>query len=192
MNLNEVIDEIGILETNIHLKKYEKNNELMENISQNIPISFYSLSESEIFEISRKIINLQKQNIMFLSNEISVLEKLLNYKKYFYNLIVVLSGNLSKNQKDNIINNSPNSKIIKYINELEYPLIIKPRNSILIAFGYKNSGKCIITQNSYRTLEIYKDFLGDKVFINCSKEEIKTRPKNWISINYEKYFTREI
>ena len=40
---------------------------------------------------------------MFLSNEIAVLEGMLKYKDYFDNIIVVLSGNLSKKQKEIII-----------------------------------------------------------------------------------------
>ena len=192
MNLIDAIEEIVILETNIQLKKYEENEDLMYDISKSIPVSLYSLSETRIDEITRKILNLQKRNIMFLSNEISLLESFLNYKNYFDNIIVVLSGNLDEKQKENIINNSPNSKIIKYINELEYPSIVKPKNSIIISFGYKKSGKCLLTRNSYRAIEIYKDFLGDKVFVNCSEQEVNMRPKNWITINSEKYFTKEI
>ena len=127
---------------------------------------------------------------MFLSNEIAILEGMLKYKEYFDNIIVVLSSNLSKEQKEIIIKNSPNQDIIKYINELEYPTLIKPKNSVIVSFGYKNGSKCLLTKNSYRAMEIYKDFLGEKIFVSCFKENVYERPKNWISINGEKYFTK--
>lgn len=190
MNLIDTIDEIGIFETNIQLNKYIDNVELMYDISKYIPVSSDSSTLRSVNEVVIKILNLRKKNIMFLSNEIAILEGMLKYKEYFDNIIVVLSSNLSKEQKEIIIKNSPNQDIIKYINELEYPTLIKPKNSVIVSFGYKNGNKCLLNKKSYRTLEIYKEFLGEKVFISCLNESISERPKNWISINGEKYFTK--
>lgn len=190
MNLMDTIDEIGIFETNLQLEKYINNKDLIYDISEYIPISLSSSSKNAIDEVITTILNLRKRNIMFLSNEISILEKLLKYKDYFDNLIVVLSGNLSMEQKENIIKNSPNKEIIKYINELEYPSLLKPKDSAIISFGYRNGSKCLLTKNSYRAMEIYKDFLGEKIFVSYFKENVYERPKNWISINGEKYFTK--
>lgn len=190
MNLIDTINEIGIFETNLQLEKYVNNKSLMHDISKYIPISLNALSKQQVDDAIVKILNLQKRNIMLLSNEISILENLLNYKKCFDNIIVVLSGNLNKEQKENIIKNSPNKNFIKYISELEYPSLIKPKNSVIITFGYRNGNKCLLTKNSYRTMEIYNDFLGEKIFISCSQENINERPKNWVSINSEKYFTK--
>ena len=190
MNLIDTINEIGIFETNLQLEKYVNNKSLMHDISKYIPISLNALSKQQVDDSIVKILNLQKRNIMLLSNEISILENLLNYKKCFDNIIVVLSGNLNKEQKENIIKNSPNKNFIKYISELEYPSLIKPKNSVIITFGYRNGNKCLLTKNSYRTMEIYNDFLGEKIFISCSQENINERPKNWVSINSEKYFTK--
>ena len=190
MNLIDTIDEIGIFETNIQLKKYIDNAELMYDISKYVPISSNSFTLHSVNDVTIKILNLQKRNIMFLSNEIAVLEGILKYKDYFDNIIVVLSGNLSKEQKEIIIKNSPDHNFIKYINELEFPSLIKPKNSVIVSFGYKNGNKCLLNKKSYRTLEIYKEFLGEKVFVSCSNESISERPKNWISINGEKYFTK--
>ena len=190
MNLIDTINEIGIFETNLQPEKYVNNKSLMHDISKYIPISLNALSKQQVDDAIVKILNLQKRNIMLLSNEISILENLLNYKKCFDNIIVVLSGNLNKEQKENIIKNSPNKNFIKYISELEYPSLIKPKNSVIITFGYRNGNKCLLTKNSYRTMEIYNDFLGEKIFISCSQENINERPKNWVSINSEKYFTK--
>lgn len=190
MNLIDTINEIGIFETNLQLEKYVNNKSLMHDISKYIPISLNALSKQQVDDAIVKILNLQKRNIMLLSNEISILENLLNYKKCFDNIIVVLSGNLNKEQKENIIKNSPDKNFIKYISELEYPSLIKPKNSVIITFGYRNGNKCLLTKNSYRTMEIYNDFLGEKIFISCSQENINERPKNWVSINSEKYFTK--
>ena len=190
MNLIDAINEIGIFETNLQLEKYVNNKSLMHDISKYIPISLNALSKQQVDDAIVKILNLQKRNIMLLSNEISILENLLNYKKCFDNIIVVLSGNLNKEQKENIIKNSPDKNFIKYISELEYPSLIKPKNSVIITFGYRNGNKCLLTKNSYRNMEIYNDFFGEKIFISCSQENINERPKNWVSINSEKYFTK--
>lgn len=192
MNLIDTIDEIGIFETNIQLNKYVENVELMYDISKYIPVSSGLSTLRSISDVVIKILNLQKRNIMFLSNEIAILEDMLKYKDCFDNIIVVLSGNLSREQKEIIIKNSPDKDIIKYINELEYPSLIKPKNSVIISFGYKNGNKCLLNKKSYRTLEIYKEFLGEKVFVSCLNESISERPKNWVSINGEKYFTKVI
>lgn len=191
MNLMDTIDEIGIFETNTQLVKYATNSELMNDIAQYIPIVSNLSMIKNVDYVIKRILNLQKRNIMFLSNEILILEKLLNYNSCFDNIIVVLSNNLKKSQKENIIKNSP-SKFISYINELDYPTIIKPKDSVIISFGYKDNKKCLLTKNNYRTLEVYKDFLGEMVFVNCSENDVKERVKNWVSINEDKYFTREI
>lgn len=191
MNLMDTIDEIGIFETNTQLVKYATNSELMNDIAQYIPIVSNLSMIKNVDCVIKRILNLQKRNIMFLSNEILILEKLLNYNSCFDNIIVVLSNNLKKSQKENIIKNSP-SKFISYINELDYPTIIKPKDSVIISFGYKDNKKCLLTKNNYRTLEVYKDFLGEMVFVNCFENDVKERVKNWVSINEDKYFTREI
>lgn len=190
MNLIDTIDEIGIFETTTQINKYIDNGELMYDISKFVPVSSDASSLRSVNEVIIKILNLQKRNLMFLSNEIAILEEILKYKGYFDNIIVVLSNNLSREQKEIIIKNSPNRNIIKYINELEYPTLIKPKNSVIISFGYKNGNKCLLNKKSYRTLEIYKEFLGEKIFISCLDDNISERPKNWISINGEKYFTK--
>ena len=190
MNLIDTIDEIGIFETTTQLNKYIDNGELMYDISKFVPVSSDASSLRSVNEVIIKILNLQKRNLMFLSNEIAILEEILKYKGYFDNIIVVLSNNLSREQKEIIIKNSPNRNIIKYINELEYPTLIKPKNSVIISFGYKNGNKCLLNKKSYRTLEIYKEFLGEKIFISCLDDNISEWPKNWISINGEKYFTK--
>lgn len=190
MNLIDTIDEIGIFETTTQLNKYIENVDLMYDISRFVPVSSDASSLRSVNEVVIKILNLQKRNIMFLSNEIAILEEILKYKEYFDNIIVVLSSNLSREQKEIIVKNSPDQNIIKYINELEYPTLIKPKNSVIISFGYKNGNKCLLNKKSYRTLEIYKEFLGEKIFVSCLDENISERPKNWISINGEKYFTK--
>lgn len=192
MNLIDTMDEIGIFETTTQLNKYIDNGELMYDISKFVPVSFDTTSLRSVNEVVIKILNLQKRNIMFLSNEIAILEEILKYKEYFDNIIVVLSSNLNREQREIIVKNSPNRNIIKYINELEYPTLIKPKNSVIISFGYRSGDKCLLTKNSYRSLEIYKNFLGDKIFVSCFKESVNTRPKGWISVNMEKYFTRVI
>lgn len=186
----DTIDEVGIFETNIQLEKYAENQKLMYEISKFIPVSSTISAAKLLKRKVENIISLQKENLMLLSNEISVLEELLKYKECFKNIIVVLSGNLNKEQKENIIKNSPNIKVIKYVNELEYPTIIKPKDSAIILFGYKIRNKYMLTKKSYRTMEIYKDFLGEKIFISCSENSINERPKEWISVNGEKYFTK--
>lgn len=190
MNLIDTIDEIGIFETTTQLNKYIENVDLMYDISRFVPVSSDASSLRSVNEVVIKILNLQKRNIMFLSNEIAILEEILKYREYFDNIIVVLSSNLSREQKEIIVKNSPDQNIIKYINELEYPTLIKPKNSVIISFGYKNGNKCLLNKKSYRTLEIYKEFLGEKIFVSCLDESISERPKNWISINGEKYFTK--
>lgn len=189
MNLMDAIDEIGIFETNLNIYKYLNNKELLYNISKYIPISSFQ-SGYNVKDVIVEIINLHKRNIMLLSNEISILDGLLEYKEFFDNIIVVLSKNLNNIQIKNIINNSPDKSCIEYISELEFPSLIKPKNSAIISFGYKKGNKCLLTKNNYRMLMIYNNFLGEKVFISCSKEKVDIRPMGWVLINGENHFTK--
>lgn len=192
MDLNKTIEEIGILETNNNIEKYYWNNKLIEDVSNYIPISLYSITESIINNILINLLNFKKKNILMLSNEIALLEKMAEYNNFFDNIIVVLSRNLSEKQKEQIKNNVPKNINVNFITELEFPKIIKPKDSLILIFGYISGNSCLLSKNSYRMLEIYKDFLGEKVFVSCSTENIKQRPKNWILITKEKYFTKII
>ena len=51
-----------------------------------------------------------------------------------------------------------------------------------------NGNNCIVTTNTYRMIEIYKSFLGKKVFINCINDELLVTQHNFISINLNNYF----
>ena len=192
MDLSNAIEEIGILETNIQLEKYLNSMELMNEISHYIPIPRNLSTKGTINSLIMKLLNLNKKNILMLSNEIALIEKIVEYLKYFDNIIVVLSRNLSIIQIEEIKNNVPKSININFIKELEFPVVIKPKDSIILSFGYLSGKKCLVSKNNYRMLEIYKGFLGEKIFVNCSDEEINERPKNWILVNSDKYFTKII
>lgn len=186
------IEEIGILETNIQIEKYLEDKELTLNISKYIPISTHKDTKSIINNVLSKLINYKKKNILMLSNEFALIEQLIKYKNYFNNIIIVLSRNLSPLKEQDIKNNIPKDMNIYFIKELEFPSIIKPKDSLILVFGYKSGNNCLLSKTSYRMLEIYKNFLGEKIFVSCSKEDINQRPKNWIIINKEKYFTKII
>lgn len=192
MDLSKSIEEIGILETNIQVEKYLDNKDLINDISNYIPISKNPLTESIINRTLTKLLNLKKKNILMLSNEIALIEKMVEYNKYFDNIIIVLSRNLSPFQIQEIKKNIPKNINVNFVKELEFPSIIKPKDSLILTFGYTNGNSCLVSKNSYRMLEIYKEFLGEKIFVSCAYENINQRPKNWISINSEKYFTKII
>ena len=192
MDLSKSIEEIGILETNIQIEKYFDDNSLIKNISNYIPISTNPFTKNIINNTLNKLLKLNKKNILMLSNEIALIEKMVEYKDFFENIIVVLSRNLKSTQINQIKKNIPKDINVSFIKELEFPTIIKPKDSAIITFGYLSGKRCLVSKNSYRMMEIYKDFLGEKIFISCANEDINQRPRNWILLNQEKYFTKII
>lgn len=188
MNLKNTLEEIGILEVNSQIEKYSNDKELLLEISSEIPISTKYNTKNIINNAISKIMEFKKQNIFMLSNEIAFIEELAIKREFFSSIIVGLSRNLTNEQIKNIKNNVPKNVHINYINELEFPAVIKPKDSLIIVFGYVNGTNCIITKNVYRMLEIYKSFLGKKVFINCLKENVNINQQDWISINANNYF----
>jgi len=192
MDLNSTIDEIGILETNLQLEKHLHDRSLMENVSAYIPVPSDYVTSSIIDLVSEKLVLLNKKNILMLSNEIALIDKLAEYQNIFENIIVVLSRNLGENQIENIKHNVSKKINVKFINELEFPTIVKPKNTIMLSFGYRSGAKCLLPKNNYRALQIYKGFLGEKIFVSCFEEDINYRPKNWIAFNSEGIFTKVI
>ena len=188
MNIKDTLDEIGILETNIQIEKYLDDSSLLESVSSEMPIPIKSESKIIIDNAVDKILRLNKKNIFLLSNEIALIEKFLLHKDKIQNIIVCLSRNLSDEQVNNVKSNVPKNSNITFIHELEYPNIIKPRDSIILVLGYLNGNNCIVTNNTYRMIELYKSFLGKKVFVSCISGDVKIRQKNFISINGKNYF----
>ena len=188
MNYRTTLEEIGILETNKQIEKYINDKDLMKLIKKDIPVPSSIQTNEIINKIISKLIDMKKENIFILSNEIALIEVLNKYKNNFKNIIVALSRNLSLEQVKNIKNNIPKNSNVYFIYELEYPLVIKPKDSVILVFGYMNGNNCIVTTNTYRMIEIYKSFLGKKVFINCINDELLVTQHNFISINLNNYF----
>lgn len=188
MNIKETLDEIGIFETNLQIEKYLDDESLLESVLLEMPIPRKSETKLIIDSAVNRILDLGKTNVFILSNEIALIEKLLLFKNIIKNIIVCLSRNLSNEQINNIKNNVPKNSNVVFVNELEYPSIIKPKNSILLVIGYRNGNNCILTKNTYRMLEIYKNFLGKKMFISCISENVKGKQSNFISVNSKNYF----
>lgn len=188
MNIKDTLDEIGILETNIQIEKYMDDKSLLDSVSSEMPIPTRIETKEIINNAIEKILELNKKNIFMLSNEIALIEKFLLHKDKIQNIIVCLSRNLSDEQLSNIKSNVPKNSNVTFVHELEYPNIIKPRDSILLVLGYLNGNNSIVTNNTYRMIELYKSFLGKKVFVSCISDNVKLRQKNFISINSKNYF----
>lgn len=188
MNIKNTLEEIGILEINSQIERYLNDKELLLELSSEIPISSNYNTKEIISNAINKIMELKKKNIFMLSNEIAFIEELSTKRNLFNSIIVGLSRSLSNEQIKNIKNNMPKNSNINYIYELEFPTILKPKDSLILVFGYINGNNCIITKNVYRMLEIYKSFLGKKVFVKCIIEDVKVRQKGWISVNANDYF----
>ena len=188
MNIKDTLDEIGILETNIQIEKYMDDKSLLDSVSSEMPIPTKNETKEIINNAVDKILELNKKNIFMLSNEIALIEKFLLHKDSIQNIIVCLSRNLSEEQVSNIKSNVPKNSNVTFIYELEYPNIIKPRDSVILVLGYLNGNNSIVTNNTYRMIELYKSFLGKKVFVSCVSDDVKLRQKNFISINSKNYF----
>ena len=188
MNIRDTLNEIGIFETNLQIEKYIDDEALLKSVSSEMPVPIQCETKTIVSNAVDKIIDMNKKNIFLLSNEITLIEKLLLHKEKIENILVCLSRNLSEEQVSNIKSNIPKNSNVTFINELEYPSIIKLKDSIILVVGYKNVNNCIVTDNTYRMLEIYKSFLGKKVFISCISENVKVKQKNFISINGKNYF----
>lgn len=188
MNIKDTLDEIGILETNIQIEKYIDDKSLLNSVSSEMPVPIKKETKEIINNAVNRILELNKKNILMLSNEIALIEEFLLHKDKIENIIVCLSRNLSEEQVNNIKCNVPKNSNVIFIHELEYPTIIKPRDSIILVLGYLNGNNCIVTNNTYRMIELYKSFLGKKVFVSCISGDVKLKQKNFISINSKNYF----
>lgn len=181
MKITNLINELGLLKINQCLCKYDKK--LKNNLLEYFPISneqdYVNLVDKSIF----KLLNYNKKNIFILSNELLFLERLSYYNISFQNIIVCLSHSLNDEQKDNIKHNIPNNLNISFINELEFPTLLKPNNSLIVTFGYRYGTNYILSENNYSLIETYKSFLGKKILITCSNDSIAYKPMNWVSIN---------
>lgn len=191
MDLIETINEIGILETNKNIENYLSNKFLVEEISYGIPLPEFGSTNIILDNAIKNIIDKGKENIFMLSNEIAFIEQLALHKEHIKSIIVGLSSSLLIESVNNIKKNTPIDINVKYINELEFPKIIRPKNSVLIAFGYKSFNNCFVTRETFRMIELYRGFLGQKVFISCNLGNV-VKPKGLVSINSQVYFDEVI
>ena len=93
MNYRTTLEEIGILETNKQIEKYINDKDLMKLIKKDIPVPSSIQTNEIINKIISKLIDMKKENIFILSNEIALIEVLNKYKNNFKNIIVALYMN---------------------------------------------------------------------------------------------------
>ena len=87
--LTNTIEEIGILEINLKIEKYLDNRELIESISSYMPLVKTLSTKDKIDYIVQKILALKKKNLLLLSIEIALIDKLVEYKDYIFKIIFI-------------------------------------------------------------------------------------------------------
>ena len=107
MNIRDTLNEIGIFETNLQIEKYIDDEALLKSVSSEMPVPIKCETKTIVNNAVNKIIDMNKKNIFLLSNEITLIEKLLLHKEKIENILVCLSRNLSEEQVSNIKSNIP-------------------------------------------------------------------------------------
>lgn len=182
MNLQKIFREMGLFETVQNLSKVMNSQEVIDKVGGYAPLPPKSIVNT-IQEASKWLIDLNKQKYMFLSPEIALIEEMSQYANEATETIIVIPADLEVDIKDRLQKNLSKKIKIELLEESFFPQQFLPSNAVIVASGYLGNGRMFVLPDTYRMLEHYSGFYGDKVFIPYVELDTAQRYKEWMELS---------
>ncbi len=184
MDILKTIREIGFFEAGCNLVKVIDSKEVQAKAGEVMPLPDPSLADS-ISDIAEWLSAFGKEKYMFLSPEISIVDKLAE-RKSNNEAIMLIPCDMDSEVKECLRGNIPNSMKVSLLEEPYFPENFYPGNGILIICGYLAGGRMMILPEIYRMIEHYSGFWGKKVFIPYVELADAIRYDGWMEVGRDK------
>ncbi|GAU75615.1 hypothetical protein [Fusibacter sp. 3D3] len=185
-NVISTIEEIGFFETMQLIQPHLIDTIVSEQILMELPMCAEDDIQSRISDIVEKLENCPKQNLLFISPELALIERLAARNSQ-HHIIIALPCDLEPVVVERIQNNMPPGVNVSFLKEPFYPDNFLPSSSAIIAFGFENNSRAMLLPRFYRLMERYSSFMGRKIFIPCSENSV-SRPFQWVELYKEVMF----
>lgn len=187
-NIKQIVQEIGLVEINEVVSRYNNDDNLMDALAGYVPIP---VSEC-IFSaeaIASALNNFNKEKLMILTPEIAVIEALAKQDTCIKSIYVCVPSDMDEESIDRITKNVPDGIEVSFFREGEFIRSFNSLNGAIVSFGYCDDSNAIILRSNYKMMDQYKSFHGRKILVSCAEGLSNERPIGWIAINKNDFFT---
>lgn len=184
MDMLKTVREIGFFETGCNLAEVIESKDVQEKAGIVMPLPVHELSNS-IINIAEWLTAFGKEKYMFLSPEISIIDKL-SEKKSDKEAVILIPCDMDNEVKERLNENLPKSMRVSLLEEPYFPEAFYPANGIIIVCGYLAGERMMVLPETYRMLEHYSGFFGKKVFIPYVELAEAVRYDGWMEIGKDK------
>lgn len=182
MDMFDTARVIGFFETGINLVDVNESSEVIMKVGARMPLPDENI-KLNIEHIADWIIEFDKNQIMYLTPEISLIEAIECKKNNTINHIIALPCDLDSDAKERIKNNLPKDANVSVLEEPFFPQSFFPGNGLIVFCGYSGGDRAMVMHDTYRLVEHYGGFLGKKVFVPYRELAVASRYDGWLEIN---------
>ena len=163
MDMLKTVREIGFFETGCNLVEVIDSKDVQAKAGAVMPLPDPALADL-ISNIAEWLATFSKDKYMFLSPEISIVDKLAE-KSPDSEAIMLVPCDMDQEVKERLRSNIPKSMKVSLLEEPYFPEAFYPGNGIVIICGYLAGGRMMVLPETYRLIDHYSGFWGKKVFV---------------------------
>lgn len=163
MDILKTAREIGFFETGCNLTQIPGSDFLKWKVERSMPFPDEGIA-SALSVIPKRMKDLGKSKYMFLNPEIALIERLPGVEPQA-EAVIVIPSDMDRESKERLSNNLPHGMNVSLLQEPWFPDSFLPCNGVIIACGYMAGNRPMVLPETYRLINHYWGFLGQKVFI---------------------------
>lgn len=184
MDMLKTVREIGFFENGCNLAEVIGSEDVQAKVGDVMPLPMPELTES-IYDIAEWLTAFGKEKYMFLSPEITLVDKLAecNADK---EAIFLIPCDMDHEVKERLKGNLPKNMKVSLLEEPYFPEAFYPGNGILVVCGYLAGGRMMVLPETYRMIDHYSGFWGKKVFVPYVELTDAVRYEGWMEIGNDK------
>ncbi len=186
MDVLKTVREIGFFEMGGNLADVLDSEEVVDKIKDDMLLPNKTIKE-EVVNAAQWLTAFNKSKYMFLNPEIALIDAIAKNSTEINEFMVLIPCDMDTEINERLKNNLPKNTKSTLLNEPYFPQEFYPNNGILVACGYMAGERLMVLPETYRMIEHYSGFLGKKVFIPYSCNDVPIRYDGWIEIGSDKF-----
>lgn len=185
MDMRKIAREIGLFETAVNLAKVRNSTEVIQKVGASMPLPDEGIGV-RVGQIAEWLFSFGKCKYMFLVPEITLIEEMGRLSNHETEVIIAVSRDLDSEARERLNNNLPHSISVTILEEPYFPQAFFPRNGLMVISGYLGGDRAMVLPDTYRMVEHYSGFLGEKVFVPYKELDTAIRYDGWMEISQQR------
>lgn len=193
MDVRMTAKEIGLFETAANLAAVRGSAAVVQKAGTAMPLPSAGIEE-ETGRAARRLLASGKKKFLFLTPEIALAERMLacsGDREILFLMPCDMEPGARKRLEHNLPggagrNGAGNNTRVRLLEEPYFPRDFFPGNSLMVVCGYCGGKRPMVMAETYRLLEHYSGFRGEKLFVPYVQLEQAVRFDGWMEVSAER------